>query len=57
MFLAIKEMKHSKTRFALIGAIIMLIAWLVFISFSSIFRLTRHQLFLASNPAFLSLML
>lgn len=31
MFLAIKEMKHSKTRFAMIGAIIMLIAWLVFI--------------------------
>ncbi|HWL23571.1 MAG TPA: ABC transporter permease [Ureibacillus sp.] len=31
MFLAIKEMKHSKTRFIMIGAIIMLIAWLVFI--------------------------
>lgn len=31
MFLALKEMKHSKTRFAMIGAIIMLIAWLVFI--------------------------
>lgn len=31
LFLAIKEMKHSKTRFAMIGAIIMLIAWLVFI--------------------------
>lgn len=31
MFLAIKEMKHSKTRFGMIGAIIMLIAWLVFI--------------------------
>ena len=31
MFLAIKEMKHSKTRFFMIGAIIMLIAWLVFI--------------------------
>lgn len=31
MFLAIKEMKHSKTRFMMIGAIIMLIAWLVFI--------------------------
>ena len=31
MFLAIKEMKHSKTRFAMIGTIIMLIAWLVFI--------------------------
>ncbi|RUL53535.1 MULTISPECIES: ABC transporter permease [Lysinibacillus] len=31
MFLAMKEMKHSKTRFVMIGAIIMLIAWLVFI--------------------------
>jgi len=31
MFLAIKEMRHSKTRFIMIGAIIMLIAWLVFI--------------------------
>ena len=31
MFLAIKEMKHSKKRFAMIGTIIMLIAWLVFI--------------------------
>ena len=31
MFLAIKEMMHSKLRFAMIGAIIMLIAWLVFI--------------------------
>ena len=31
MFLAIKEMKHSKLRFSMIGAIIMLIAWLVFI--------------------------
>lgn len=31
MFLALKEMKHSKTRFVMIGAIIMLIAWLVFI--------------------------
>lgn len=26
MFLALKEMKHSKTRFMMIGAIIMLIA-------------------------------
>ena len=31
MFLALKEMKHAKTRFTMIGAIIMLIAWLVFI--------------------------
>ena len=31
MFLAIKEMKHAKLRFAMIGLIIMLIAWLVFI--------------------------
>lgn len=31
MFLAIKEMKHSKLRFGMIGAIIMMIAWLVFI--------------------------
>jgi putative ABC transport system permease protein len=31
MFLALKEMKHAKTRFVMIGAIIMLIAWLVFI--------------------------
>lgn len=31
MFLAIKEMKHAKTRFVMIGAIIMMIAWLVFI--------------------------
>lgn len=31
MFLAIKEMKHAKKRFMMIGAIIMLIAWLVFI--------------------------
>lgn len=31
MFLALKEMKHAKTRFMMIGAIIMLIAWLVFI--------------------------
>ena len=31
MFLALKEMKQSKTRFLLIGSIIMLIAWLVFI--------------------------
>ena len=31
MFLALKEMKQSKARFIMIGAIIMLIAWLVFI--------------------------
>ena len=31
MFLAIKEMKHAKKRFVMIGSIIMLIAWLVFI--------------------------
>ena len=31
MFLALKEMRHAKLRFAMIGAIIMLIAWLVFI--------------------------
>ena len=31
MFLAIKEMKHAKTRFIMIGAIIMMISWLVFI--------------------------
>lgn len=31
MFLALKEMRHSKTRFLMIGAIIMLIGWLVFI--------------------------
>lgn len=31
LFLAIKEMKHAKLRFAMIGLIIMLIAWLVFI--------------------------
>jgi putative ABC transport system permease protein len=31
MFLALKEMKHAKKRFVMIGAIIMLIAWLVFI--------------------------
>lgn len=31
MFLALREMKHAKTRFIMIGAIIMLIAWLVFI--------------------------
>lgn len=31
MFLALKEMKYAKTRFIMIGAIIMLIAWLVFI--------------------------
>ena len=31
MFLALKEMKQAKARFLMIGAIIMLIAWLVFI--------------------------
>ena len=31
MFLAIKEMKHAKKRFIMIGSIIMMIAWLVFI--------------------------
>ena len=31
MFLALKEMKHAKKRFTMIGAIIMMIAWLVFI--------------------------
>lgn len=31
MFLALREMKHSRARFILIGIIIMLIAWLVFI--------------------------
>ncbi|MED3662091.1 ABC transporter permease [Ureibacillus sp. FSL K6-8385] len=31
MYLAIKELKHSKLRFLLIGAITVLIAWLVFI--------------------------
>lgn len=31
MFLALKEMKHAKARFIMIGVIIMLIAWLVFI--------------------------
>lgn len=31
MFLAIKELKHAKKRFMMIGSIIMLIAWLVFI--------------------------
>ena len=31
MFLAIKEMKHAKKRFVMIGSIIMMIAWLVFI--------------------------
>lgn len=31
MFLAIKELKHSKVRFLLIGVITVLIAWLVFI--------------------------
>ena len=31
MFLALKEMKHAKARFVMIGTIIMLIAWLVFV--------------------------
>ncbi len=31
MFLALKELRHAKLRFTMIGAIIMLIAWLVFI--------------------------
>ena len=31
MFLALKEIKHAKLRFSMIGAIIVLIAWLVFI--------------------------
>lgn len=31
MFLAIREIQHAKKRFVMIGAIIMLIAWLVFI--------------------------
>jgi len=31
MFLALKELKHGKLRFTMIGLIIILIAWLVFI--------------------------
>ncbi len=31
MFLAVKELKHSKFRFMLLGVIVVLIAWLVFI--------------------------
>ena len=31
MFLALKELKHGKFRFTMIGLIIVLIAWLVFI--------------------------
>ena len=31
MFLALREMRHSKTRFVMIGVIFVLIAWLVFI--------------------------
>ena len=31
MFLALKELKHGKLRFTMIGLIIVLIAWLVFI--------------------------
>ncbi len=31
MFLALKEMRHSKTRFVMIGIILVLISWLVFI--------------------------
>lgn len=31
MFLAIRELKHSKWRFAMIGSILILISWLVFI--------------------------
>ena len=31
MFLALKEMRHSKTRFVMIGVILVLVSWLVFI--------------------------
>jgi len=31
MFLALKEMRHSKTRFVMIGIILVLVSWLVFI--------------------------
>ena len=31
MFLAIRELKHSKVRYLLIGLIMVLVAWLVFI--------------------------
>jgi len=31
MFLALKEMRHSKTRFVMIGTILVLVSWLVFI--------------------------
>jgi putative ABC transport system permease protein len=30
VFLALRELKHSRLRYALIGGIVMLIAWLVF---------------------------
>lgn len=31
MFLALKEMRHSRTRFVMIGIILVLVSWLVFI--------------------------